>query len=83
MSYQLEIHVHDNYVLLHTVEPLLMDTPYKGHNKIYLHIIKDRFNGPKCRTSYLNNRSQGVLYMEVLLFEELVIKTLKYFNQFN
>ena len=29
-----------------TVEPLLMDTPYKGQKRNNLH-IKDRFNGPK------------------------------------
>ncbi len=29
-----------------TMEPHLMDTPYKGQNRENLH-IKDRFNGPK------------------------------------
>ncbi len=33
-----------------TVEPPLMDTAYKGHNRKNLH-IKDMFKGPKCRTS--------------------------------
>ncbi len=33
--------------MIYTVEPLVMDTPYKGHNRINLH-IKDMFNGPKC-----------------------------------
>ncbi len=35
-----------------TVEPLSMDTSYKGHNRKTLH-IKDKFNGPKCITLYL------------------------------
>ena len=30
-----------------TVEPLIKDTPYKGHNRIHLH-SKDTFCGPKC-----------------------------------
>ena len=34
--------------------PLLMDTLYKGHNRITLH-IKDRFNGPKWTISYFHN----------------------------
>ncbi len=68
--------------IVYTVEPLLMDTPYKGHNRNNLY-IKDRFNGPKWRSLYTDNTfwtskrwqprrnswSQGILYMEVPLYK--------------
>ncbi len=45
MATNCELVVPDIYVYKYR-EPLLMDTPYKGHNRKNLH-IKDRFNGPK------------------------------------
>ena len=36
------------FVECNTVEPLIKDTPYKGHNRIYLHSKRDTFCGPKC-----------------------------------
>ncbi len=68
------------YVHVHTVKPLLMDTPYKGHNRKRTSIIiKDRFNElhiltihfkPLKRgqplTNYMKAWSQGILnYKEV------------------
>ena len=38
--------------MISTVEPLLMDTLYKGHNIRNLH-IKDRFNGPKLMKNFI------------------------------
>ncbi len=48
------------WLCYYTLEPLLMDTLYKGHNRNNLH-IKDRFNGPKWRISYF---SQYILNLQ-------------------
>ena len=39
---------------LYTVEPLIKDTHYKGHNRIYLH-SKDNFHGRFVCLQYICN----------------------------